>query len=515
MHPSSFHKLDAFYDTGKQMAEAYIADGRDAGNIIMKQPNTGFDDRALELVKAIDTLITPLQKQEKALRINIDREVTQLRFNSILRTLLSGAAYFLILFFIGRRLLKFLGGEPVKMLEIVNEVASGNLDNNIKLKSNDTSSVLAAVSAMQCNLRNNLNAANTKAQEALRIRTALDSVNMSLRIADKEGNLIYLNPAIMGLLKHLEEDMRKKIPDFDAKNLIGESVGIFYDNPQAAITELKNLRTERQTDTIIAGRNYTLVVTPIINAAGEQDGTVGQWVDKTDELITQKEVSALVQAAAAGDLSHRINLEGKSGFFLSLSQNVNQMVESTDGVIKETVSALERIANGDMTQQIETKYQGAYELIKDNANLTIQRLTDIVSEIKAVAHATNTSATEIAAGNIDLSQRTEEQASSLEETASSMEQMASTVKQNADNARQANMLASEASQVAVKGGQVVNQVVTTMADINTSSKKIVDIISVIDGIAFQTNILALNAAVEAARAGRARAWLCGGRNRGA
>ena len=113
----------------------------------------------------------------------------------------------------------------------------------------------------------------------------------------------------------------------------------------------------------------------------------------------------------------------------------------------------------------------------------------------------STASTQIAAGNLDLSSRTEEQAASLEETASSMEQLTSTVKQNAENARQANQLVSSTADVAVKGGQVVGQVVDTMASIKDSSRKIADIIGVIDGIAFQTNILALNAAVEAARAG--------------
>ena len=128
-------------------------------------------------------------------------------------------------------------------------------------------------------------------------------------------------------------------------------------------------------------------------------------------------------------------------------------------------------------------------------------LRHLISQIQVSAESVNNGAQEISAGNTNLSQRTEEQASSLEQTASSMEQMASTVKQNAENAKQANIMANEASAIALKGGQVVDQVVRTMADINSSSKKIVDIISVIDGIAFQTNILALNAAVEAARAG--------------
>jgi len=128
-------------------------------------------------------------------------------------------------------------------------------------------------------------------------------------------------------------------------------------------------------------------------------------------------------------------------------------------------------------------------------------LAAIVGQVRSGADTIATASTQIAAGNLDLSSRTEQQASSLEETASSMEELTSTVKQNADNARQANQLAASASEVALKGGAVVAQVVDTMDGINASSKKIVDIIGVIDGIAFQTNILALNAAVEAARAG--------------
>ena len=165
------------------------------------------------------------------------------------------------------------------------------------------------------------------------------------------------------------------------------------------------------------------------------------------------------------------------------------------------VEVARRVADGDLTANIEVRSKDEtgqlMQALKD-MNVSLQK---IVGEVRSGTDTIATASSQIAAGNQNLSQRTEEQASSLEETAASMEQLTSTVKQNADNASQANQLAVSASEVAIHGGTVVTQVVSTMGAINTSSKKIVDIIGVIDGIAFQTNILALNAAVEAARAG--------------
>jgi len=165
------------------------------------------------------------------------------------------------------------------------------------------------------------------------------------------------------------------------------------------------------------------------------------------------------------------------------------------------VQVAQKVAAGDLTSHIEVMSKdetGALTLALKEMNDSLKK---IVGEVRSGTEAIGSGTKQIASGNADLSQRTEEQASSLEETASSMEELTSTVKQNAENAKQANQLALGASTVAVKGGQVVSEVVTTMSSINESSKKIVDIIGVIDGIAFQTNILALNAAVEAARAG--------------
>jgi methyl-accepting chemotaxis protein len=165
------------------------------------------------------------------------------------------------------------------------------------------------------------------------------------------------------------------------------------------------------------------------------------------------------------------------------------------------VKISQTVTSGDLTSYIEVNSKDETGMLLNALNEMNENLQNIVGNVRSGTDAISTSISQIASGNLDLSARTESQASSLEETAAAMEELTSTVKQNADNARQANQLAVSASEVAIKGGKVVGEVVHTMGSINASSKQIVNIIAVIDGIAFQTNILALNAAVEAARAG--------------
>ncbi len=230
-----------------------------------------------------------------------------------------------------------------------------------------------------------------------------------------------------------------------------------------------------------------------------KDG-VNNTVDSLTKIVG--EIQHIVDAAAnRGDFSVKMDMLDKQGYTKTLAELLNQLFIVTEAGLNDVLRVSNAMAQGDLTQTINKDYHGTFDQMKEAINGTLETLKNMIGEIKESSDTISTAAKEIAAGNNDLSHRTEEQAASLEQTAASMEELTSTVQQNSANAKHANQLAVSASDIAGKGVEVVGKVVTTMEDINEASNKIVDIISVIDSIAFQTNILALNAAVEAARAG--------------
>ena len=264
---------------------------------------------------------------------------------------------------------------------------------------------------------------------------------------------------------------------------------------------LAALSNTYRTQIDVGGRKFALIANPISNEDGERIGTVVEWNDRTQEVAVEEEVDNIIEAAGKGDLTQRAEISGKTGFFKELAMGLNSLMTISENVINDTARVLAGMAQGNLDERIDSDYEGIFGQLKDDANTTGDKLTEVIGSIREAAQTVQTGSTEIAQGNTDLSQRTEEQASSLEETASSMEEMTSSVKQTSENAVHANQLASDAQVRAERGGEVVGRAVGAMEEINSSSKKIADIIGVIDEIAFQTNLLALNAAVEAARAG--------------
>ena len=340
-------------------------------------------------------------------------------------------------------------------------IAGGNLDNDVETHANDEAGrLLKAMSKMQMQLRNLIAAQldMAKRHDAGQISFRMDASAFPGdfgRMANDTNELVAAHIKVKMQTIRLVE--RYAIGDLseDMPRLPGEKAAI-----TAAMDQVKaNLST------------------------------------------MNSEIKQLAQSAANGDFSARGDAERFQYDFRVMVESLNHLMSTADGNLQSLSGLLQSIAAGDLTVRMSGEFRGVFAQMRDDANATATQLAEIVSGIKESAISIKGAASEIAAGNQDLSQRTEQQAANLEETAASMEELTSTVKQNAESARQANQLAIGAAGVAAQGGEIVNKVVETMSGIEASSKKIADIISVIDGISFQTNILALNAAVEAARAG--------------
>jgi len=404
----------------------------------------------------------------------------------------------LLCWLIARSILRPLSGA----LGAIQAVSHGELDVRVDHQSRDEiGQMYAAIGEMAVQLRARAEQDRARAAEDLRIRTALDDVTTSVMIADADLNIIYANRPLMEMLGRAEQDLRRDLPNFDMQTLVGSNIDIFHKHPPHQRRLLGELRGTHRAQISVGGHVMRQIINPVADAEGRRIGYVVEWDDRTLEVQVEQEVSGIIAAASRGDLSGRIVLEGKSGFLLQISEQLNGLLAAIDGSVQQVSGVLRALSQGDLTVQMEGDYRGTFAAMRDDANATVIQLTGIIDRIQTAASSIHRAAAEIATGNNDLSRRTEQQAANLEETAASMEELTSTVRQNAEHARQANQLAQGAATVASQGGDVVGQVVTTMADIEAASRKIADIISVIDGIAFQTNILALNAAVEAARAG--------------
>ncbi|MCK4708039.1 MAG: methyl-accepting chemotaxis protein [Gammaproteobacteria bacterium] len=354
---------------------------------------------------------------------------------------------------------------------------------------------------MQIKLGFAVNDAKATADEMMQIKVALDNVSSSVMMADNDNVIMYMNNSVTALMKDSESDIKKDLPDFDADALIGTCIDVFHKNPAHQQQLLKNMTSSYTAQIDVGGRIFRLTANPVVNEQGLRLGTAVEWLDRTNEVAVEKEVENIVEAAKAGDLDQRLDIAGKEGFFLQLSEGINDMIGTISNSFNDVARVMRAMADGDLTQKITDNYEGTYADVQNDINATIDKFEDVVGQIIESSEFFKSTSEEIASGNNNLSQRAEEQASTLEETASSMEELTGTVKNNADNAQQANQLAAGARTTAEKGGDVVKEAVVAMEEINSSSSKIAEIIGVIDEIAFQTNLLALNASVEAARAG--------------
>ncbi|MCF8167784.1 MAG: chemotaxis protein [Rhodoferax sp.] len=332
------------------------------------------------------------------------------------------------------------------------------------------------------------------AAENLRIRNALDKCSTNVMIADTNLEIIYMNETVAAMMQGNENELRKALPQFDARKLLGANIDIFHKNPSHQRKMLATLTSSYRTQIQVGNLHFGLAANPILDAQGKRVGTVVEWADRTAEVNVEKEVAAIVMAAAAGDFAQRITMDDKTGFFANLSSGMNQLMNTSEQGLNDVSDLLAAFAEGDLTKRIEHNYTGLYGKVKDNANSTAENLTRVLGEVRAAADALTGAANQVSATAQSLSQAASEQAASVEETTESVDVMSASISQNSDNAKVTDGMASKTSREATEGGSAVSQTVAAM-------KQIAAKIGIVDDIAYQTNLLALNAAIEAARAG--------------
>jgi methyl-accepting chemotaxis protein len=341
-----------------------------------------------------------------------------------------------------------------------------------------------------------------KSIEVGRLTSTLEGMTTNVMMADTNGTIVYANPSVCKMLSRREARIQKALPSFSVASMVGSNFDSFHRNPAHQQNLLGNPdNLPHDTEISLVGLTFQLIAIALRDEEGNHVGTAVQWLDLTEEKDGQAQVENMISNAISGQLDSRIETSDYTGFMKALGDNINGLMDAIVEPINEAINVAQALSDGDLTQTMDGEYAGEFLALAEAMNGSIENLNNMVEEIRAASTNVFDSAREIAEGNNELSHRTESQASSLEETASAMEELTSTVQQNAENASVASTLASSVMEKASNGGVVVKSAITAMSDINKSSKKIADIISVIDEIAFQTNLLALNAAVEAARAG--------------
>jgi len=374
--------------------------------------------------------------------------------------------------------------DTLKVVSTVSAYAEGRLDAVMPPMPGDKARISEAIGRVQKSLQDAAAAATFNQ----RIRLSLDSLPVCVTVSNAEALLVHATPPAKDLLKLFGG------ASFNTDAFYGNKLSTLFKNPDDSARFDAAVRSGETVDMEIQGRKLRLLARPVHNDSGVAIGRITQWLDRTDEIASEQEVSAIVTAAVHGDLSGRVDMAGKSGFFGNLATAMNQLLDVSQGVMNDTAQALAALAEGDLTHRITRDYAGLFGQLKSSANATSENLTRVIGEVRAASDALTGAAAQVSATAQSLSQAASEQAASVEQTTASIDTMSASIAQNSDNARVTDGMATKTNREAADGGAAVSQTVLAM-------KQIASKIGIVDDIAYQTNLLALNAAIEAARAG--------------
>lgn len=445
------------------------------------------------------TLFTTSTKIANLLEIESAKKVSELKLILLITLSLSTLLSILALWLSYRYI-----ATPANIILTATEdmIDGGNLDRQLPIVGRDEISQIAkAVNVMRDNIRHLYEASQAREESAQRINQALYNTATSVIIVDNNFQIIFVNKSAHDLFQAYAQPLQKHLPNLDVSKLHHSSIdNIHHDSARqrAFLTTLTETHIDKVT---FDDMHWEVVTIPVFNKAGQRLGWVKEYFDKSAEFATKQEVHTVMEAAAQGDFSQRIELDDKTDFFRVMGEIINHTLQTNQHILQELTSIFDAIAQGDLTQNITKNYAGALEKLKQDVNTTISQLTYILQSIQEAADTVHQAADTILQDNLNLKQRTTQQTAALETLNNHISRMAEVLQQNAKNANQATHVAIDSREQASKDTMMVKSVLQAMDNIKSSSHKMSEIISIIDNIAFQTNLLALNAAVEAARAG--------------